>query len=763
MSRPKPRKFIESISYDIRLAPYDIQASLAHAAMLGRRRIIPGAAAKKIARGLKSILNDLNRGWRIPVQEDIHFAVESELIRRIGEVGGMLHTGRSRNDQVVTDLFLYLRDHIRMVVGEIARVEKAAITLAVRYKTLVMPGFTHLQHAQPVLFSHHILAYAWMLERDRGRLNDLQKRLDYLPLGSAALAGTSFPLDRWFVARALGFGHLSENSIDATSSRDTVAEFLSACAILMSNLSRWAEEIVIWSSPEFSFIELTEEFTSGSSIMPQKRNPDVAEIIRGETGRVYGSLVAILTILKGLPLSYNRDLQEDKPPLFDTVDTVMGCLSVMAPMVASLRVNEASIKNWCNVGFLAATELADFLAERGVPFRTGHGIVRKIVAYCQSKGIPLGQLSLSDLKGFHPKFDARALDLLSPEKVVRAKTSYGGTSPASVERQISTLRRSLKAWVFGLMLLSAPAARAEVVYPTGVSEQRMATEILWKDVGQLKAGQRPRVILVLGGGGARGLSHIGVLRVLEQERIPVDQIVGVSVGALIGALYASGLSVDEIERMARDIGWNKVSDFSRVRMVKLVLNEQLFSTRKMEVYLNRRIGNKTFADLRIPFACLATDIETGEPVVFNEGPVVTAARASATIPVIFRPVEVRQRRLVDGGLVDNLPVDIVPPVEGDVVVGVLPRGEMMATEVTSIFKAMVRTIDIQKEQLMNEQRNKADFMIEPDVGSVTMVDLARSRECIEAGTLAALKGAVDLKRLIIQRVVERRRKSVGER
>ncbi len=438
---PAPQQFIESFSYDIRLAPYDIQGSIAHAAMLGKQRIIPPAAAKKIVRGLESIHRDLQRGWRMPDEEDIHFAMERELIRRLGPTGGMLHTGRSRNDQVITDLYLYLRAHIDMIVAETSRVQKAIIATSMRYKDAVMPGFTHLQHAQPVLFAHHLLAYAWMLERDKGRFRDARKRLDALPLGSAALAGTSFPIDRFFVAKKLGFKSVSENSIDATASRDSVVEFASACAILMSNLSRMAEEFVIWSTAEFSFIELTTEFTSGSSIMPQKRNPDVAEIVRGETGRVYGSLVALLTIVKGLPLSYNRDLQEDKPPVFDAIDTVMGCLSVMAPMVGSMKVNTDRLKHWCDYGFLAATELADFLAERGVPFRTAHGVVRKLVSYCQRKGVRLDQLSLLELKVFHSQFDKEALSLLEPEKVVRAKTSYGGTSPASVQRQIAKLRR----------------------------------------------------------------------------------------------------------------------------------------------------------------------------------------------------------------------------------------------------------------------------------------------------------------------------------
>lgn len=436
-----PQEFIGSFQFDNRFAPYDIRGSIAHAEMLGKQKIISKKEAAQIIKGLESIFHDIEKGWRLPVQEDIHYALETELTRRIGAAGQKLHTGRSRNDQVVTDLFLYLKVNIDVVLDEIAKLEKAIVYLASQNKHVVMPGFTHLQHAQPILFAHHVLAYAWMLERDRARFKDLLKRVNVLPLGSAALAGTSFPIDRQFVARRLGFTSVSENSIDATGSRDVAIEYLSACAILMSNLSRFCEELVIWSSEEFSFIEISEEFTSGSSIMPQKRNPDVAEIVRGETGRVYGALVAILTLVKGLPLAYNRDLQEDKPPVFDATDTVMGCLSVMAPMVASIKLKEAKIKHWLDRGFLAATELADFLAERGVPFRAAHGIVRQLVAYCQSRGVRFNQLSLGELQRFHKLFDKTALSLLSPEKVVRAKTSYGGTSPRSVERQIEKLRR----------------------------------------------------------------------------------------------------------------------------------------------------------------------------------------------------------------------------------------------------------------------------------------------------------------------------------
>jgi len=354
-SNSNSKNYVASFPYDIRLAPYDIEGSIAHALMLGRQGIVPRSDVKKIVQGLKSILKDLGKGWKLPADEDIHFAIERELIRRTGKAGQRLHTGRSRNDQTITDLFLYLRDQIQRILFEIKRLQGEIVKVAKKNTRVVMPGFTHLQHAQPILFSHHILAYAWMLERDKGRLKDLLRRMDVLPLGSAAIGGTSFPIDRKFTAKLLDFNNLSENSIDATASRDMAIEFLSAGSILMSQLSRLAEELVVWSSPEFSFVDLADEFTTGSSIMPQKRNPDVAEIIRGETGRVYGSLVALLTIVKGLPLGYNRDLQGDKPPVFDTVDTVMGSLSVMAPMIGSMKVHGQDMKRWCDTGFIAAT------------------------------------------------------------------------------------------------------------------------------------------------------------------------------------------------------------------------------------------------------------------------------------------------------------------------------------------------------------------------------------------------------------------------
>ncbi len=439
-----PQSFIASLSFDIRLAPYDIQGSVAHARMLAKCRIIPSRDARRIIKGLEAIAKDLSEGKRLPQEEDVHFAIERELIRRIGPVGGKLHTARSRNDQIALDLKLYLKDQIDLIRREIVRLQKAIVLVAEQNSDVVMPGYTHMQHAQPILFAHHILAYAWMLERDKGRLADAWKRADELPLGCAALAGTSFPIDRAYVAKLLGFSRVTSNSIDTVSDRDFLVEFVSAAALVMTHLSRLAEELILWTSSEFNMVRLQKEFTSGSSIMPQKRNPDVAEIIRGETGRIYGNLVALLTILKGLPLSYNRDLQEDKPPFFDTVDTLQGCLAVSSPMIATLVVRADRMRSLCDRGFLAATELADYLTEKGIPFRTAHGVVKRIVAYCEGQRIRLDELTLEELRRFDTHFDEGARNVLSVDQVVHVKDSYGGTSPRRVREQISQLQKLIR-------------------------------------------------------------------------------------------------------------------------------------------------------------------------------------------------------------------------------------------------------------------------------------------------------------------------------
>lgn len=439
-----PQSFIASLGFDVRLAPYDILGSIAHAKMLSKKKIIPAKDASQIVRGLEAIARDIERGKRLPQEEDIHYAIERELIRRIGPVGGKLHTARSRNDQIALDLRLYMRHQTHLIQKEIVRLQQAFVFVAESNMDVVMPGFTHVQHAQPVLFAHHILAYAWMFERDKGRLEDAWKRGDEMPLGSAALAGTSFPIDRSFVAKELGFTRLTANSIDSVSDRDFLVEFVSACALIMTHLSRLSEELIMWSSTEFNMIRLQTEFTSGSSIMPQKRNPDVAEIIRGETGRIYGNLMALLTILKGLPLSYNRDLQEDKPPFFDTVDTVQGCLSVAGPMIATMIVREDRMRALCDRGFLCATELADYLTAKNVPFRTAHGVVKRVVAYCEVQKIRLDELTVEELQRFDSHFDEGALNVLSVDQVVHVKDSIGGTSPRRVRAQIAELKKRMK-------------------------------------------------------------------------------------------------------------------------------------------------------------------------------------------------------------------------------------------------------------------------------------------------------------------------------
>jgi argininosuccinate lyase len=435
------QEFIGSFSFDQRLAPYDIEGSIAHVRMLVTCGILSASDGKKIVSGLSAIAADLKKGKQIPKEEDIHYAVEKELIRRIGPLGGKMHTARSRNDQVALDLRLYLRDQAGRLIALLKETQRAILLQAEKNSTAVMPGYTHLQPAQPVLFAHYLLAYGWMFERDKERLVDCVKRINRLPLGSAALAGTSFPIDRRCTAKLLGFGGVMQNSLDGVSDRDFALEFLSVLSIVAMHLSRLMEELVIWSSAEFDFIRLADEFTSGSSIMPQKRNPDVAEIVRGKTGRVYGDLFALLTLMKGIPLAYNRDMQEDKPPVFDAVDTVAICLEVAAGMVRSMNIKPANMLKATARGFLAATELADFLARQGVPFREAHGIVKKIVAFCTEHGRVLHGLSLEELRQFSPLFSSAIKELLAPDVIVNAKISEGGTAPRQVQKQIREMQK----------------------------------------------------------------------------------------------------------------------------------------------------------------------------------------------------------------------------------------------------------------------------------------------------------------------------------
>ena len=430
--------FTSSISFDRRLALYDIAGSIAHCKMLVKCKIISKSEGDKILKGLREIEDEIAKGkFRfLPQDEDIHMAIERRLIERTGESGGRLHTARSRNDQVSLDMRMYLRDEIKKVSGLIKNLQDSIVKLSEKNMEVIMPGFTHLQHAQPVLFSHHLMAYFSMLKRDRERFADCQNRMNVLPLGAGALAGTSFSIDREFVARQLGFSSISENSIDTVSDRDFVIEFLSAGAIMMMHLSRLAEELVIWSSPEFSFIEMDEDFCTGSSIMPQKKNPDVAELVRGKTGRIYGNLQSLLTVMKGLPLSYNRDMQEDKERLFDTVDTLKNVLEVLSPLISSLKLNSKRMLSLAKEGYANATDAADYLVRKGVPFRKAHQLIKDIVLYSMGRGKPLEKLSVKELKVFSPLFSEDFFDVINIKKCVKSRKSQGGTAPEKVKDQI---------------------------------------------------------------------------------------------------------------------------------------------------------------------------------------------------------------------------------------------------------------------------------------------------------------------------------------
>ncbi len=439
-THPLVDAFTTSLPVDRRLYAHDIAGSIAHCRMLAKQKIISRAEGEKIIRGLELIRRELERGTfeTLPSDEDIHMAIERRLIEKIGAVGGKLHTARSRNDQVALDLRLYLRQAIDEICRGLAAVQHALADLARANAGVIMPGYTHLQPAQPVLFAHHLLAYCEMLDRDEARLRDCRKRVNVLPLGAGALAGTTFPIDRAYVARLLDFDGVSQNSLDTVSDRDGALEFLAAAAICAVHLSRFADEIVLWASPHFAFIELPDAFATGSSMMPQKRNPDVAELVRGKTGRVFGSLMALLTTMKGLPLAYNRDLQEDKAPLFDAADTLDACLSVLAAMIPHLRVRADRMEQAADAGYTLATELADYLATRGVPFRRAHGIVGAIVRSAVAEQRSLSSLTLEELRAFAPDFDKDVLSWLTPESAVRRRRATGGTAPVNVQRRLRT-------------------------------------------------------------------------------------------------------------------------------------------------------------------------------------------------------------------------------------------------------------------------------------------------------------------------------------
>jgi len=438
--------FSASISFDKRLYDCDIEGSIAHCKMLARCKIITTAESNKIIKGLKRILRECDEG-RFKFSdslEDIHMNIENRLREIIGPVAGKLHTARSRNDQVCLDIRLYLRKEIDDIVGEINRLTKALITIAKKNINHLIPGYTHLQRAQPVLLSHHLLAYVEMMLRDKERFLDAYKRINVMPLGSAALAGTNFPIDRKITAKLLGFPEISHNSMDAVADRDFAAEFCSASALTMMHLSRFCEEVVIWNSSEFGFLELSDSFTTGSSIMPQKKNPDAAELIRGKSGRVFGNLVSLLTLMKGLPLAYNKDLQEDKEPLFDTAETVKVCLRIFTDMMKSAKFVPITQKELESSGFLTATDLADYLVLKGVPFREAHELTGKTVAFCLGKEKTLTDLSLAQLRKISKCFDEDVFDHIALQNSVDRKNIYGGTAKNQVRAQITRLTKKLK-------------------------------------------------------------------------------------------------------------------------------------------------------------------------------------------------------------------------------------------------------------------------------------------------------------------------------
>ncbi|XZF76844.1 argininosuccinate lyase [Bacillus sp. AL-1R] len=438
-------EFTASIEFDQIMAKEDIAGSIAHATMLGECGIIAINEAELIIEGLNKILKKVEKNEvQFSVEnEDIHMNIESLLIEEIGPVGGKLHTGRSRNDQVATDMHLFLKNNTSSIIDLIEEVQNKIVTQAKKHVDTIMPGYTHLQRAQPVSFAHHLLAYFWMLERDKSRFKDSLKRVDISPLGAGALAGTTFPINRYRTAELLGFRDIYHNSLDAVSDRDFIVEFLADSSLLMTHISRLSEEFVIWSSQEFQFIELDDAFCTGSSIMPQKKNPDVPELLRGKTGRVYGSLIGLLTVLKGLPLAYNKDMQEDKEGMFDTVYTVVGALQLLSGIIDTMKVNEKRMYEAVKNDYSNATDLADYLVRKNIPFRQAHEIVGKTVLYAIENHKFLGELSLEEFKGINDVFEEDIYFTLNPKTVMEARISEGGTSTNEVWKQITKAEECL--------------------------------------------------------------------------------------------------------------------------------------------------------------------------------------------------------------------------------------------------------------------------------------------------------------------------------
>ncbi len=437
--------FTASVGFDQRLYRHDIDGSKAHATMLAKVGVLSVADRDQIIQGLDQVQAEIESGqlqWSVAL-EDVHMNIEARLTALIGDAGKRLHTGRSRNDQVATDIRLYLRDEIDFIVADIRRLQTALVDLAEREAATIMPGFTHLQVAQPVTFGHHMMAWVEMLRRDADRLLDCRKRVNILPLGSAALAGTSYPIDREYTAQLLGFDGVTENSLDAVSDRDFAIEFCGAAALLMTHMSRFSEELILWASAQFDFVDIPDSFCTGSSIMPQKKNPDVPELVRGKTGRVNGNLIALLTLMKGQPLAYNKDNQEDKEPLFDTVDTVRGSLKVYADMMAALTVKRDNMERAALQGFSTATDLADYAVRKGIAFRDAHEIVGKAVRYGVETGKDLAQMSLEELQMFSPLISEDVFAVLTLQGSVAARNHVGGTAPAQVKLAVARARHRL--------------------------------------------------------------------------------------------------------------------------------------------------------------------------------------------------------------------------------------------------------------------------------------------------------------------------------
>lgn len=434
--------FTASISFDQRLYKHDIQGSRAHAKMLGKVGLLNVNEVEQILNGLDAIEQQANNGeleWKVSL-EDVHMNVESRLTDRIGIAGKKLHTGRSRNDQVATDVRLWLRDQVDGISHELRRLQRALVDLAEREADTIMPGFTHLQVAQPITFGHHMLAWFEMLQRDYERLQDCRKRINVMPLGAAALAGTTYPIDREYTAQLLGFDRPARNSLDAVSDRDFAIEFTSVASLIMMHLSRFSEELILWTSAQFDFIRLPDRFCTGSSIMPQKKNPDVPELVRGKSGRVFGHLIALLTLMKGQPLAYNKDNQEDKEPLFDTVDTLLGSLRAFADMMPHVQPKAEKMRQSAMKGFSTATDLADYLVRKGLPFRDAHEVVGKAVALGVETGRDLSEMQLEELQAFSSSITADVFEVLTLEGSVAARNHLGGTAPEQVKRQVQAAR-----------------------------------------------------------------------------------------------------------------------------------------------------------------------------------------------------------------------------------------------------------------------------------------------------------------------------------